>query len=110
MIQSDQLRHLIHFEVLKRKGVLEEKVESNGCFADRNEAKESEGVWFSFHCVMDLEAISSTYPQSIDFCVVFLTRTMARSATSEEELCRVVTPSVASFIMQHHLYSFHSES
>lgn len=62
MIQSDQLRHLIHFEVLKRKGVSEEKVESKDCLADQSGAKESESAWFSFHCVMDLEAISSTYP------------------------------------------------
>ena len=70
MIQSDQLRHLIHFEVLKRKGVSKEKAESNGCIVDQNDAKESEGAWFSFHCVMDLEAISSTYPQAIDSCFV----------------------------------------
>ena len=68
MIQSDQLRHLIHFEVLKRKGVSEEKVGSNDCLANQNDAKESEGAWYSFHCVMDLEAISSTYPQPTDFC------------------------------------------
>lgn len=67
MIQSDQLRNLIHFEVLKRKGVSEEKVESNDCLTNQNDAKESESAWFSFHCVMDLEAISSTYPQAIDY-------------------------------------------
>lgn len=70
MIQSDQLLHLIHFEVLKRKGVLEEKVGSKDCLANQNDAKESESAWFSFHCVMDLEAISSTYPQAIDYCFV----------------------------------------
>ena len=70
MIQSGQLRNLIHFEVLKRKGVSEEKVESKDCLADQSGAKESESAWFSFHCVMDLEAISSTYPQAIDYCFV----------------------------------------
>ena len=106
--------------MLKRKGVSDEKGEATADSSNGKNAEASGGsdAWFSFHCVMDLEAISSTYPQTIDFCFamlcnafccVFFINTMARNATSEETLCQIVTPSVASFIVKHHLYSFHSE-
>lgn len=60
--------------MLKRKGVSDEKVEATADSSNEKNAEASGGsdAWFSFHCVMDLEAISSTYPQTIDFCTVLL--------------------------------------
>ena len=98
--------------MLKRKGVSDEKKEDSGSLMNKSDSRACDGsdAWFTFHCVMGLEAISSTYPQLIDLLFCLLNKTMARKAKSEEELCRIVTPSVASFIVKNHFYSFYLDA
>ena len=78
-IQSEELRQSIHFEILKRKGVDEE----TNC--------NHEGDWYTFHTQIALENVSST---------------AVRDTTDPAILNTHITPSVAKFLQDNHLYSF----
>ena len=73
------MRQSIHFEILKRKGVNEE--------INRN----YEGDWFTIHTQIALENVSST---------------AVRDTTDPAILNTHITPSVAKFLQDNHLYSF----
>ena len=55
--------------------------------------EDAKGDWFTIHTIGSLGDVSST---------------KARSASTLQELSQIVTPSVATYIASHHLYSFHS--
>ncbi|OAO12605.1 hypothetical protein AV274_5702 [Blastocystis sp. ATCC 50177/Nand II] len=75
--ESDQLRQLIHFEVLHRQGVPETAIQPASC-------------WYTRHGLA-LGDVSST---------------KARNAGEKSELDALVTPSVSSYIVDNRLYSF----
>ena len=54
--------------------------------------EDAKGDWFTIHTIDSLKDVSST---------------KARSTSSVQELSQIVTPSVVSYIVSRHLYSFH---
>ena len=79
MVQSESLRQSVHFEVLRRKGV-----------DSHISSLLNDDSWYTVHAI-ELENVSST---------------KARLATSVEEISAFVSPSVATFIVDNHLYNF----